>query len=114
MLGLLRAGLSLRPVAGIGGARWPSLGILGAWRTMAYIPPPLAWHMQSPKEGYMPRAEKITVHHIGSSFLVHSGRDHKRVKVTAQMVAHKFGEFVMTRKLRRPQKKVAQKGKKKR
>merc|ERR1711971_435334 len=91
----------------------PVAAVLGAWRTMAQAPPVLSWRTIPNKEGYMPRAEMITVDHIGQSYLVHSGRDYKRVKVTAQMVAHKFGEFVMTRKIRRPQKKAQQQNKKK-
>ena len=51
--------------------------------------------------------------HIGQSFLVHSGRDYKRVKVTMQMVDHKFGEFVLTRK-KPPPPKVDKKQTKKR
>ena len=33
-------------------------------------------------------------------YLVHSGKEWRRVKVTAQMVGHKYGEFVLTRKVR--------------
>lgn len=45
----------------------------------------------------MPRAEKILQEHIGMTFLVHSGKDYKRIRVTSQMVNHKYGEFVLTR-----------------
>ena len=84
---------------------------MGAWRALSVPPPPLAWRGVPPKPGYMPRAEKVTMEHIGHSFLVHSGRDYKKVKVTPQMVAHKFGEFVVTRK-KKPQPKAKQQKKK--
>ena len=72
---------------------------------------PTTWNHRPPPAGYMPRAEMITEEHIGNTYLVHSGRDHKRVKVTAQMVMHKFGEFVLTRKPRPKPKKSEQKRK---
>ena len=59
----------------------------------------------------MPCAERITIEHVGHSFMVHSGKDYKRVKVTLQMVDHKFGEFVATRK--RPPPPKDKKGKQK-
>ena len=62
----------------------------------------------------MPRTEQVTAEHIGQTYLVHSGKDFKRVKVTTQMVAHKFGEFVLTRKSRRPPPKKQQNPRKKR
>jgi len=71
---------------------------------------PLNWRGQPPKPGHMPRAEAIKEEHIGSTFLVHSGKDYKRVKVTAQMVMHKFGEFVPTRKRRPAPKKETGRG----
>ena len=61
---------------------------------------PLFWRRLPPPPGYMPRAEPIKYEDIGMSYLVHSGKDYKRVKVTAQMVGHKYGEFVLTRKVR--------------
>ena len=48
----------------------------------------------------MPRAEPIKFEDIGMQYLVHSGKEWRRVKVTAQMVGHKYGEFVLTRKVR--------------
>ena len=59
---------------------------------------PLRFRTVPMKPGQMPRSEKITSEHVGHSFLVHSGRDWKRVRVTMQMLDHKFGEFVLTRK----------------
>jgi ribosomal protein S19 len=97
------------------------LGLFGghSWRALcisndgARAPPtlPLRWRNVPPPVGYMNRAEAITMAHVGNSYLVHSGRDYKRVKVTAQMVAHKFGEFVLTRKRRPAPKKQQQGGK---
>ena len=46
------------------------------------------------------RAERITFDHVGSTYLVHSGKEYKRVQVSSLMVNHKFGEFVLTRKSR--------------
>ena len=86
-----------------------------AQSSSSYVTPPLTWRGSQPAAGYMPRAEAITDEHIGSTFLVHSGKDYKRVKVTPQMVMHKFGEFVQTRKRRpQPKKVVANRGQKKR
>lgn len=48
----------------------------------------------------MPRAEPIQVEDIGMTYLVHTGKDFRRVKVTGQMVGHKYGEFVLTKKVR--------------
>lgn len=122
----------LRPRASAAGAvsllPCPSLlsrlGLFGghSWRSLcsssdgATAPPalPLRWRNVPPPVGYMSRAEPITMAHVGHSYLVHSGRDYKRVKVTAQMVAHKFGEFVLTRKRRPAPKKQLQKGQKRR
>ena len=71
-------------------ARWLSTNAKG------FIP--LRFRTVPMKPGQMPRSEKITTEHVGHSFLVHSGRDWKRVRVTMQMLDHKFGEFVLTRK----------------
>ena len=87
----------------------PGAPVLRAWsRALAKASDviPLHWRGVQPPPGYMPRAEPITEQHVGGTFLVHSGKEHKRVKVTAQMVMHKFGEFVPTRKRRPPPKKV--------
>ena len=114
----LRALPPLLPPGGVGvvgiGARALSStggGKAGGSAAAVKVPPtvPLSWRTTPTADGYMPRAEPITMEHIGSSYLVHSGRDYKRVKVTAQMVAHKFGEFVATRK-KRPQAKKQQQG----
>ena len=73
----------------------------GAARWMGRAP--LFWRRLPPPPGYMPRAEPIQYEDIGMSYLVHSGKEYRRVKVTAQMVGHKYGEFVLTRKVRMPQ-----------
>ena len=49
----------------------------------------------------MPRAEPIKLEDVGMMYYVHSGKEWRKVKVTAQMVGHKYGEFVLTRKVRR-------------
>ena len=46
------------------------------------------------------RRALITLGMVGRTFLIHSGREYKRVKVSAAMVGHKLGEFVQTRKAR--------------
>ena len=46
------------------------------------------------------RRALITLGMVGRTFLIHSGREYKRVKVSAAMVGHKLGEFVLTRKAR--------------
>ena len=74
-------------------------GLRCSWRALASQSrqvPSFAWRGLPPKSGYMPRAEEIKEEHIGGTFLVHSGKDYKKVKVTTQMVMHKFGEFVLT------------------
>lgn len=72
----------------------------GACRWMGRVP--LFWRRLPPPPGYMGRAEPIQYEDIGMSYLVHSGREYRRVKVTAQMVGHKYGEFVLTRKRHSP------------
>ncbi|MBS3763149.1 MAG: 30S ribosomal protein S19 [Candidatus Brocadiia bacterium] len=37
---------------------------------------------------------------VGHTFLVHNGRDFKKVSVTEDMVGHKLGEFSLTRRFR--------------
>jgi len=43
------------------------------------------------------RVSEIMPNHIGLSLLVHNGKDSNEVKVTEEMLGHKFGEFVFTR-----------------
>ena len=74
----------------------PPSAYTGACRWMGRVP--LFWRRLPPPPGYMNRAERIEYEDIGMSYLVHSGKDYRRVKVTAQMVGHKYGEFVLTRK----------------
>ena len=82
-----------------------------AIRSLSMLKPPLTFRREPPKPGHMPRAEPIAVEHIGKTFMVHSGKEYKKVKVTPQMVAHKFGEFVATRKRKPPPKQKQQKKK---
>jgi len=56
------------------------------------------------------RRVMLTLEMIGRTFLVHSGKDFKKIKVSAQMVGHKMGEFVLTRRSMR--KKPSQQGNK--
>ena len=35
--------------------------------------------------------------HLSGTFLVHNGKEQKKVKVSSKMVGHKFGEFSFTR-----------------
>ena len=60
---------------------------------------PLFWRTLPPPPGHMPRSEPIKIEDVGMTYLVHSGKEHRRVRVTAQMVGHKYGEFVLTRKV---------------
>ena len=76
----------------------PRAACAGAVRWMGRAP--LFWRSLPPPPGYMPRAEPVQFEDIGMTYLVHSGKDYRRVKVTAAMVGHKYGEFVLTRKVR--------------
>ena len=83
----LRASTALLPVpACVGALRWMGRA-------------PLFWRTLPPPPGYMPRAEPVQYEDIGMTYLVHSGNNYRRVKVTAPMVGHKYGEFVLTRKV---------------
>lgn len=44
------------------------------------------------------RACTVIPDFINSTFLVHNGKDFKKVTVTENMVGHKLGEFSVTRK----------------
>ena len=46
------------------------------------------------------RASTIVPDFIGRTFLVHNGRDYKKVYVTENMVGHKLGEFSPSRVFR--------------
>jgi small subunit ribosomal protein S19 len=46
------------------------------------------------------RACTIVPEFVGSTFLVHNGRQHVKVFVTEDMVGHKLGEFAPTRVFR--------------
>ena len=46
------------------------------------------------------RACTIIPEFVGKTFLVHNGKDFKRVYVTENMVGHKLGEFSVTRTFR--------------
>jgi len=47
------------------------------------------------------RDSQIAPEFVGFSFGVHNGREHIEVKVTEDMVGHRFGEFSLTRKFYR-------------
>ena len=47
------------------------------------------------------RASQISPEMVGYTFGVHNGRDFVEVKVTEEMVGHRFGEFSLTRKFHR-------------
>lgn len=49
----------------------------------------------------MKRAWRIEIEHAGRTFLVHNGREMKKIKVGTKMVGHKFGEFSITRAIKR-------------
>jgi ribosomal protein S19 len=40
----------------------------------------------------------ITPNLVGFNFLIHNGKNLLKIKVTEEMVGHKFGEFSLTRK----------------
>ena len=68
------------------------------WMSSKILPPLTGLSGRNPNPpGHMPRAERITMQHVGHSFMVHNGKAYKQVKCTTQMVDHKFGEFVLTR-----------------
>jgi small subunit ribosomal protein S19 len=46
------------------------------------------------------RACTIVPEFVGTTFLVHNGRNHEKVFVTEDMVGHKLGEFALTRTFR--------------
>ena len=46
------------------------------------------------------RASTITPEFVGKTFMVHNGKDFKKVYVTENMVGHKLGEFSLTRTYR--------------
>ena len=46
------------------------------------------------------RASAIPPEFVNHTFLVHNGRDFKKVYVTENMVGHKLGEFSLTRTFR--------------
>ena len=47
------------------------------------------------------RDSMIAPEFVGFAFGVHNGREHIEVKVTEDMVGHRFGEFSLTRKFHR-------------
>ena len=94
----------------LGGTFWRAICSKG----LAIDIPAFTWRNTPPKPGHIPRSEMITDVHVGQTFLVHSGKDYKRVKVTPQMVLHKFGEFVLTRRQKKAPLAKGMQGKKKR
>lgn len=55
------------------------------------------------------RNSNILPKFIGQSFKVHNGNDYKEIKITKEMVGHKFGEFVTTRAVFSFKKKIKKK-----
>jgi len=43
------------------------------------------------------RSSSVIPHFVDKTFLVHSGKDYKEIKITKEMLGHKFGEFFRTR-----------------
>lgn len=41
----------------------------------------------------------ITSIHLNKKFLIYNGKDFQKLIVSKKMLGHKFGEFVMTRKI---------------
>ena len=58
-------------------------------------PEPLQGPGGRPVEAH--RGALIMLDMVGVTFLVHNGKELRRVKPTTQMVGHKFGEFVRTK-----------------
>lgn len=50
------------------------------------------------KNNVMPRFSIVLSEHVDKKILVHNGQKLMRVYVNSEMVGHKFGEFVVTRK----------------
>ncbi len=46
------------------------------------------------------RASHILPEYVGLDFQVHDGKTHKLVSPTENMIGHRFGEFVATRKFK--------------
>lgn len=46
------------------------------------------------------RSCTIVPEFVGTTFLVHNGKNHEKVFVTEDMVGHKLGEFALTRTFR--------------
>ena len=45
----------------------------------------------------LPRNFTITLHTVGSTFKVHSGKKLMKLSISAEMIGHKVGEFIPTR-----------------
>jgi small subunit ribosomal protein S19 len=58
------------------------------------------------------RDEIIIMEDLGKVFVVHNGKLHIKIKPNLNMIGHKFGEFVLTRTIKKKKKK-SQKLKKK-
>jgi small subunit ribosomal protein S19 len=52
------------------------------------------------------RNDQIFSEDTGKKFVIHNGRTYIKVKVKTVMVGHKFGEFVLTRTIRKRQKRT--------
>ena len=51
------------------------------------------------KRKILSRSDKITFKHLKSTFDIHNGKLFVSITVNPDMVGHKFGEFVSTRKI---------------
>jgi small subunit ribosomal protein S19 len=58
------------------------------------------------------RSEQVSPEDSGKTFTIHNGRTHIKLKIKIGMVGHKFGEFVLTRTIRKKQKKTQQRKRK--
>lgn len=59
------------------------------------------------------RNELIIKEDLGKIFFVHNGKLHIKIKPSLNMIGHKFGEFVLTRTIKKKQKKSQQRKKSK-
>ena len=45
------------------------------------------------------RSDQITFKHLESTFNIHNGKSFVSITVNSDMIGHKFGEFISTRKI---------------
>ena len=51
------------------------------------------------KRKIVSRSDRITFKHLESTFNIHNGKSFVGITVIFDMIGHKFGEFVSTRKI---------------